>query len=125
MAGLKRTDNKGRILKDGETQRKDGTYRFTYTDADGVRHDVYSKRLVPTDRLPPGCKDDLCLREKERKINRDLEDGIKAAVENKAIFYNAYNIICQCGQHRQARKFSLRTSVCMLPVIEDLTSRQH
>ena len=66
MAGLKRTDNKGRILKDGETQRKDGTYRFTYTDADGVRHDVYSKRLVPTDRLPPGCKDDLCLREKER-----------------------------------------------------------
>ena len=50
MAGLKRTDNKGRILKDGETQRKDGTYRFTYTDADGVRHDVYSKRLVPTDR---------------------------------------------------------------------------
>ena len=28
MAGLKRTDNKGRILKDGETQRKDGTYRF-------------------------------------------------------------------------------------------------
>ena len=35
MAGLKRTDNKGLILKDGETQRKDGTYRFTYTDADG------------------------------------------------------------------------------------------
>ena len=78
MAGQKRTDNKGRILKDGETQRKDGTYRFTYTDADGNRHDVYSRRLVPTDRLPPGCKDDLSLREKERKIIRDLEDGIKA-----------------------------------------------
>ena len=46
MAGLKRTDNKGRILKDGETQRKDGTYRFTYTDADGVRHDVYSLSLI-------------------------------------------------------------------------------
>ena len=30
MAGQKRTDNKGRILKDGETQRKDGSYRFTY-----------------------------------------------------------------------------------------------
>lgn len=25
MAGLKRTDNKGRILKDGESQRKDGS----------------------------------------------------------------------------------------------------
>lgn len=84
MAGLKRTDNKGRILKDGESQRKDGTYRFNYTDAEGVRHDVYSKRLVPTDRLPSGCKEDLSLREKERKIVRDLEDGIKAPVENKA-----------------------------------------
>ena len=71
MAGLKRTDNKGRILKDGESQRKDGSYRYRYTDADGIRHDVYSKRLVPTDRVPPGCKDDLSLREKERKINRD------------------------------------------------------
>ena len=40
MAGQKRTDNKGRILKDGETQRKDGTYRFTYTDADGTMYTV-------------------------------------------------------------------------------------
>lgn len=51
-----------------------------------------SKRLVPTDRLPPGCKDDLCLREKERKINRDLEDGIKAAVENKATLNDLFEL---------------------------------
>lgn len=92
MAGLKRTDNKGRILKDGESQRKDGSYRYRYTDADGIRHDVYSKRLVPTDRVPPGCKDDLSLREKERKINRDLEDGIKAAVENKATLNDLFEL---------------------------------
>ena len=92
MAGQKRTDNKGRILKDGETQRKDGSYRFTYTDADGNRHDVYSRRLVPTDRLPPGCKDDLSLREKERKIIRDLEDGIKATVENRATLNDLFNL---------------------------------
>ena len=92
MAGQKRTDNKGRILKDNETQRKDGTYRFTYTDADGKRHDVYSRRLVPTDRLPPGCKDDLSLREKERKILRDLEDGIKATVENRATLNDLFNL---------------------------------
>lgn len=92
MAGLKRTDNKGRILKDGESQRKDGSYRYRYTDADGVRHDVYSKRLVPTDRLPPGSKDDLSLREKERKITRDLEDGIKAAVENKATLNDLFRL---------------------------------
>ena len=92
MAGQKRTDSKGRILKDGESQRKDGSYRFRYTDADGVRRDVYSPRLVPTDRLPPGCKDDLCLREKERKIIRDLEDGIKAAVENKATLNDLFDL---------------------------------
>jgi len=92
MASTKRTDNRGRILKDGETQRPDGTYRFTYTDAEGNRHDVYSKRLVPTDKLPPGCKEDLCLREKERKIIRDLEDGIKAPVENKATLNDLFEL---------------------------------
>lgn len=92
MAGQKRTDSKGRILKDGESQRKDGSYSFRYTDADGVRRDVYSPRLVPTDRLPTGCKDDLCLREKERKIIRDLEDGIKAAVENKATLNDLFDL---------------------------------
>lgn len=92
MAGLKRTDSKGRILKDGESQRKDGTYRFRYTDADGIRRDVYSNRLVPTDRTPKGSKEDLSLREKEQKIRRDLEDGIKAPVENKATLNDLFEI---------------------------------
>ena len=92
MAGLKRTDNKGRILKDGESQRKDGTYRYNYTDANGVRHDVYSCRLVPTDKTPPGKREDLSLREKERKIIRDLEDGIKAVVENKATLNDMFDL---------------------------------
>lgn len=92
MAGLKRTDNRGRILKDGESQRKDGSYRYRYTDADGIRRDVYSNRLVPTDRTPPGCKEDLSLREKIRKIVRDLEDGIKAPVENRATLNDLFEI---------------------------------
>ena len=92
MAGLKRTDNKGRILKDGESQRKDGTYRYRYTDSDGVRRDVYSARLVPTDRLPAGSKDHLSLREKEKLINRDLEDGIKARVENRATVNDLFDL---------------------------------
>ena len=92
MAGLKRTDSKGRILKDGESQRKDGTYRYRYTAADGTRHDVYSSRLVSTDRLPPGSKDGLSLREKEKIINRDLEDGIKAIVENKATLNDIFDV---------------------------------
>lgn len=81
MAGQKRTDNRGRVLKDGETQRKNGMYRFTYKDSSGERRDVYSWRLVPTDRAN-GKKPDLSLREKEAAIQKDLLDGIKAAVEN-------------------------------------------
>ena len=33
----KRRDNKGRILKDGESQRKDGRYQYRYKDIDGKR----------------------------------------------------------------------------------------
>ena len=92
MAGMKRTDNKGRILKDGESQRQDGIYRYRYTDAMGVRHDVYSARLVSTDKLPLGSKDDLSLREKEKVIQRDLDDGIKATVENKATVNDLFDL---------------------------------
>lgn len=92
MASVKRKDNKGRILKDGESQRPDGTYRYRYTDATGKRRDVYSSRLVPTDKLVPGSKSDLSLREKEKLINRDLEDGIKAQVENKATLNDMFHL---------------------------------
>ncbi|MCI8843209.1 MAG: site-specific integrase [Oscillospiraceae bacterium] len=92
MAGKKRTDNKGRILKDGESQRKDGSYRYRYTDAEGIRRDIYSNRLVPTDRTPPGSKTDLSLREKEKKVVRDLEDGIKSYVENKVTVNNLFDL---------------------------------
>lgn len=92
MAGQKRVDNKGRVLKSGETQRPDGAYRFTYTDADGKRHDIYNRRLVPTDPNYSPQKDVLCLREQERKIIRDLEDGIRATVENRATLNDLFKI---------------------------------
>ena len=34
---MKRKDNKGRILRNGESQMKDGRYRFQYTDGRGKR----------------------------------------------------------------------------------------
>lgn len=40
---------------------------------------MYSWKLVPTDKVPKGKKDDLSLREKERNIQRDLNDGIDIA----------------------------------------------
>lgn len=72
----KRRDNKGRVLRNGESQRKDGRFMYKYTDNAGNTKYVYSWKLVKTDTVPKGAKDDLSLREKEKLIHRDLEDDI-------------------------------------------------
>ena len=72
----KRRDNKNRILRNGESQRKDGRYAYKYTDATGKQQFVYSWKLEKTDRLPEGKRDCLSLREKEKQILRDLDDQI-------------------------------------------------
>lgn len=72
----KRRDNKGRVLRNGESQRKDGRFMYKYTDNAGNIKYVYSWKLVKTDSVPKGAKDDLSLREKEKLIHRDLEDDI-------------------------------------------------
>lgn len=59
----KRKDAKGRILKEGESQRKDGTYMYRYRDIRGDRKCVYAKTLDE-------------LRGKEKKIAKDISDGI-------------------------------------------------
>ena len=41
----KRKDSKGRVLKTGESQRKDGRYQYRYTDLCGERRIVYAKQL--------------------------------------------------------------------------------
>lgn len=58
----KRKDFNGRVLKTGESQRKDGVYQFRYTQR-GKRYTVYASSLKE-------------LREKEQQIERDIEDGI-------------------------------------------------
>lgn len=72
----KRRDNKNRILRSGESQRKDGRYAYKYTDATGKQQFVYSWKLEKTDKLPEGKRDCLSLREKEKQILRDLDDQI-------------------------------------------------
>ncbi|SFD31117.1 site-specific integrase [Ruminococcus albus] len=72
----KRRDRKNRILKNGETQRPDGRYRFTYTDVNGSTKDVYSWRLDKNDPLPKGKRKDLSLREKEKQIEQDMFNQI-------------------------------------------------
>lgn len=41
----RRKDNKGKVLKEGESQRKDGTYQYRWTDQLGKRHTIYAKDL--------------------------------------------------------------------------------
>lgn len=81
----KRRDNKGRVLRTGESQRKDGRYMYKYTDKSGKVRYVYSRRLVKTDTVPAGVKDDIPLRDKEKQIHKDLEDDIVSAGGNMTV----------------------------------------
>lgn len=75
-ADLKRRDKKGRILRNGESQRADGRYAYVYTDCFGKQKFLYSWKLEPTDPLPAGCRPCQSLREKEKTNQRDVDDGI-------------------------------------------------
>lgn len=59
----KRKDYKGRILKTGESQRKDLIYQYRYTDVRGKRQTVYAPTLQE-------------LRQKEKAIQKQVDDGI-------------------------------------------------
>lgn len=72
----RRKDHKGRTLKVGESQRKDLSYQYRYTDVLGKRHTIYSWRLLPSDKTPAGKKEDQSLREKENEIQLLLSQGM-------------------------------------------------
>lgn len=59
MSNVKRKDNKGRNLRLGESQRKDGRYVYKYTDIYGKPQFKYAWKLVPTDKTPAGKREDL------------------------------------------------------------------
>jgi len=59
----KRKDNKGRVLKTGESQRKDLIYQYRYTDFRGKRQTIYSANLQE-------------LRQKEKEIQKQIDDGL-------------------------------------------------
>ena len=69
-------DTKGRKLYKGESQRADGRYEYRYTDANGVRHSVYSWKLNAGDPTPQGKKKGPSLRELELQLEKDKHDGI-------------------------------------------------
>lgn len=73
----RRKDSKGRVLRNGEVQRADGKYMYRYVDLAGKRHSIYSWKLVSTDKVPEGKRDGPALRDSIKKIQRDLDDGIR------------------------------------------------
>lgn len=72
----KRRDKKRRILRNGESQRADGRYVFVYTDCFGKQKFLYSWKLEETDPLPAGRRNCKSLREKEKEVRRDIDNGI-------------------------------------------------
>lgn len=59
----KRKDSKGHILRTGESQRKDLTDQFRYTDVTGKRRTIYASDLQEP-------------RKKETAIQKDMDDSI-------------------------------------------------
>lgn len=72
----KRKDNKGRILRNGEIQERNGRYRFKYIDTFGDPKYVRSWRLDVHDPMPAGKKPEPSLRELEKRIAADMIDQI-------------------------------------------------
>ena len=63
----KRKDSRGKVLKEGESERKDGRYQYRYKTSDGKKHEIYARTLSE-------------LRKKEESLKKDISDGIKTDV---------------------------------------------
>ena len=84
----RRKDNKGRVLKEGESQRKDGRYQYRWTDCLGKRHTIYADNLKT-------------LREKEEK-------AIKAAIVQIKYDESKITLIELAWQYHKIRTNTLR-----------------
>ena len=78
MATAKRKDKNGYVLRRGECCRADGRYSFSYVDNEKHRHVVYAKNIVE-------------LREKEKKIQRDRDDGIDSSTAQRMTLNDLYD----------------------------------
>ena len=68
----KRKDHKGRLLRTGESQRKDLIYQYRYTDVLGKRQTVYSSDLHE-------------LRDREDEIRKRLDEGVDYAAGDVSV----------------------------------------
>ena len=76
---MSRKDSKGRVLRKGESQRKnDGRYIYQYTDSTGKRRVVFSNELLE-------------LREKEKELVRNQLDGLESYCSGKTTLNYAFD----------------------------------
>ncbi len=108
---LKRKDSKGRILRTGEQQRKDGRYIFTYTKPDGKPGYLYSWKLERHDKIPEGKKQDLSLREKEKILEQQQREGLDYVGGNITVIQLVEKYLQQKTGVRQSTKNGYKTVV--------------
>lgn len=77
----RRKDSKGRVLKENELQRKDGTYQYRWRTSDHKRHSIYAPTLEE-------------LREKEKVVLKDKSDGIRTNAQ-KVTLNDVYDLWVQ------------------------------
>ncbi len=112
----KRKDHKGRTLKIGESQRKDGRYVYKYTDAYGKQQFVYAWKLTASDKTPAGKREDASLREKIKKLQKDIDDGIDQLGKKMTV--------CQLyARHlkyrRNVRRNTEKSRQCLMKILEN------
>ena len=90
-----RKDSKGRKLATGESQDKDGRYRYKYNDSFGKRKSVYSWRLTESDPYPKGKRKDISLREKEREVEKALRNAVATSGGNMTVLELVQKYISQ------------------------------
>ena len=90
-----RKDSKGRRLATGESQDKDGRYRYKYNDAFGKRKSVYSWRLTESDPYPKGKRKDISLREKEKEVEKALRNAVATSGGNMTVLELVQKYISQ------------------------------
>ena len=78
MAVKRRKDSRNRVLKEGEYQRKGGTYEFKWRDKRSERHTISAPTLEE-------------LREKELDVLRDVLDGVRVDKNNLTINHLYYS----------------------------------
>ena len=90
-----RKDSKGRRLATGESQDKDGRYRYKHNDAFGKRKSVYSWRLTESDPYPKGKRKDISLREKEKEVEKALRNAVATSGGNMTVLELVQKYISQ------------------------------